>query len=355
MYIYIFFVCSLLLTYIRTEGDLTNAAKKKEWDNVLDLIARRREYAIDVNEIDKDGRTAASYAAMYHAFHVLRQLQQCGADMKHSDINGVSIGRYLNQINEDDKCTAAVTCTQTYTYACKMGKASDLHFAISLGADISAFDGNDVTPLMHCAKEGEVDCSKALFEHGVDLNQQNSRGMSAVMFAAAFGRKACVELLCTQGANVLLEDTDGKKAIDHALEGNETESAKILHNYMKSASDSYKQQSEMKKEERHIEIVKKLSAADLQRKDRAAEASANASAMKQKDLVPDSVENSLKKLLWMAPDRINPVSPSTEEKEDYSEENVKVKDTPVVVEDTKQEVQIVPEKIPETFVADDRF
>lgn len=63
---------------------------------------------------------------------------------------------------------------------------------------------------------------QALIRSGVDVNQQNGSGATALTFAATFGRMEIAEDLLQNGAQLSIPDARGKTPIDHAVvQGNE--------------------------------------------------------------------------------------------------------------------------------------
>jgi len=58
-----------------------------------------------------------------------------------------------------------------------------------------------------------------LLDRGVDVNQRYDNDLTALMWAAAYGRDATVKLLLERGADVSAHDNRGKTAADMAAEG----------------------------------------------------------------------------------------------------------------------------------------
>ena len=67
--------------------------------------------------------------------------------------------------------------------------------------------------------EASYEISKALLQHGVQVNAVNHKGQTALMIAAGTKNKSrvqCIQLLCEYGATVDLEDEDGRNALRYA-------------------------------------------------------------------------------------------------------------------------------------------
>ena len=56
----------------------------------------------------------------------------------------------------------------------------------------------------------------ALIEAGVEIDNQNDNGATALMYAASTGKAAVIEHLLLAGADITLETLDGFSALDMA-------------------------------------------------------------------------------------------------------------------------------------------
>ena len=56
-----------------------------------------------------------------------------------------------------------------------------------------------------------------LLDAGVDVNQRNFQGATALTFAATFGQLEIAEILLNRGAELDVRDVRGKSPIDHAV------------------------------------------------------------------------------------------------------------------------------------------
>ena len=68
------------------------------------------------------------------------------------------------------------------------------------------------------AAEGHADIVKLLLSTGVDVNRRYANDLTALMWAAGFGRDAVVIVLIDAGADPELKDNRGKTAADIAGE-----------------------------------------------------------------------------------------------------------------------------------------
>ncbi|XP_030454352.1 protein arginine N-methyltransferase 2 [Syzygium oleosum] len=83
--------------------------------------------------------------------------------------------------------------------AARNGDIGRLESLISAGADVSHFDADGLTPLMHAAKSGRADAAKALLEAGAPWNALSPSNLSAGDFAMESGHQEAFELLLNAG------------------------------------------------------------------------------------------------------------------------------------------------------------
>jgi ankyrin repeat protein len=93
----------------------------------------------------------------------------------------------------------------------------------------AAVDGHGLTGLMRAAARGDVGAVTALVKAGADVNLQHADlRVSALMFAAYFGRDAVVRVLLDQGARANLKDAAGASAADWATAGDRAATTDLL-------------------------------------------------------------------------------------------------------------------------------
>lgn len=95
---------------------------------------------------------------------------------------------------------------------------------INKGEFINGAALNGVTPLILSVIENNADITKALVEHGADVNAQISLnmneitvGMTPLMFAAEAGNTALTLYLISKGANIHAQDAEGMTALMYAV------------------------------------------------------------------------------------------------------------------------------------------
>ena len=98
-----------------------------------------------------------------------------------------------------------------------MGDTDVVKYLLSLGANVKAKDENGDTAL-HLANNVEI--SKALVEHGADIDAIDNEGMTPLIYSARWGglKKEIIAYLESVGANKSIKDKDGKTARDACCE-----------------------------------------------------------------------------------------------------------------------------------------
>jgi ankyrin repeat protein len=77
------------------------------------------------------------------------------------------------------------------------------------------------TELMLCAGEGDIEGCKRLLEQGGDINKQDDKGGTALIYAVMNKREAVVDLLLTKGADVnIATNKKGQTALSIAKNSN---------------------------------------------------------------------------------------------------------------------------------------
>lgn len=88
--------------------------------------------------------------------------------------------------------------------AARSGDMNKLKTLIDSGADVSYFDGEGFTPLMHAAKHGHACVVKSLLEAGAPWNALSPSNLSAGDFAMEAGHQEAFDTLLDAGAFSLL-------------------------------------------------------------------------------------------------------------------------------------------------------
>ncbi|MDF7798942.1 ankyrin repeat domain-containing protein [Pontiellaceae bacterium B1224] len=86
------------------------------------------------------------------------------------------------------------------------------------GADLKAQDDEGWTPLHYAAEKDKVDVAAYLIEQGTEVNAVSKRGGTPLIEAAASASPEMIKLLIKNGADGTIKATNGKTALDYAIE-----------------------------------------------------------------------------------------------------------------------------------------
>lgn len=81
------------------------------------------------------------------------------------------------------------------------------------------------------AEKGDKKTIEELLHDGTDINSNNDKGITALMYASQEGHKDIVELLLQKGADITLKNHEGKTALDIAKDKGFTEIVTLLEKY----------------------------------------------------------------------------------------------------------------------------
>jgi ankyrin repeat protein len=85
-----------------------------------------------------------------------------------------------------------------------------------LAGDANAVDGSGLAAIHHAAQRGSVKCLGMLLQAGVHVDCADAHSRTPLMMACSGGHDAAVRLLLKNGASLMLRDTKGKSAMEHA-------------------------------------------------------------------------------------------------------------------------------------------
>lgn len=150
--------------------EFREAAMRGDTAAVLQMVER----GVDVNALDKEGRTALQLASFDGFDEVVKLLLQRGADATHVD----SMGR-----------TALM-------FASTGPHLETVKLLIEAGSPINAVDNDErFNALMFAAAEGQLEVVEALLRAGANPNARDVDGESALDFASANGHSQVALLL----------------------------------------------------------------------------------------------------------------------------------------------------------------
>ncbi len=112
------------------------------------------------------------------------------------------------------------------------GFADIVKLLLDSGADVNGrMRVSMITPLMRAARNGRVAVIRVLVRKKVDVNTQDSKGLTALHHAAEKGHEESVKLLLQNRADVNVKTSEGQTALQLAAERGHTGTVKLLQSY----------------------------------------------------------------------------------------------------------------------------
>lgn len=223
--------------YNRETGEtlLTSIIKKvPSVKNVTTLINHLLDNGFDLNEPDN----TESKTSPIH----------CASKLKSPDVLKLLLENYadVNQKTPNEKMTSL-------HFAASFGNQECLQCLLDNKADPNLTDLEDWTPLIHATFQGHWKCVQVLLEHAADpnfvtnlfwsracldlcsslLKYEVFHNWSALLFAAKYGRKECIELLLHYGADPNYGNFEGTP-LAIATKYNHFESANVIRKALTS-------------------------------------------------------------------------------------------------------------------------
>ena len=115
-----------------------------------------------------------------------------------------------------------------WTQAIRGKDVSALQQLIASGANLEQQDAKGRTPLMTAAAQGHTQIATVLLDAGADVNATNPRGGTPLMYAVVSGNPETVRILLSRGANINQAGANGWTAMMIAAAKGRKEIAQML-------------------------------------------------------------------------------------------------------------------------------
>lgn len=186
------------------------------------IIRALAKHGCDVNEVNKEHSTPLFFA---NNAETVKALIACGADRAARDAEGRTALDYNIWAGDEDVADGLLDSGQydpaAMQEAIAFGHIEPLKRMLALGWKVDALDAHKATPLMCALAFGgadELDAAMILLAHSADVNHQDARGNTPLMFAARGGRFSrmqeaspkIVDALLKRGARIDAQDAEGK-------------------------------------------------------------------------------------------------------------------------------------------------
>ena len=191
------------------ETALIVAAKEElnvEGDELLEVVEFLIDNDADVDARDDDGRSALTWAIERNNFAMVDLILEAGAD--------------INQTADDGRTP--------FSWARERDMAVKL---IDAGADIEEPDAEGRNALMRAARRSQPGTVQVLIAEGLDVNHTDNYGRHSLIYLTSYFREEypeMVELLLENGAEIDLQDEQGRTALRWAAERRHHETIAIL-------------------------------------------------------------------------------------------------------------------------------
>ncbi|WP_353282647.1 ankyrin repeat domain-containing protein [Wolbachia endosymbiont (group A) of Pogonocherus hispidulus] len=160
-----------------------------------------------VNVEDNHGQTLLHIAAYNGKLDVVEYLISKGADFSAKD---------------------KLNSTPLHSAAAEAGKLDIVKYLVNRGADVNAQSKYCSTPLHYAAESGELDKVKCLIDKGADINAKDGYGWIPLHCAAESEKWDIVKYLISKGANVNAKNKYGWTPLHYAAGSGELDIVKCL-------------------------------------------------------------------------------------------------------------------------------
>jgi ankyrin repeat protein len=152
-------------------------------------------------------------------FHLIRNLSSKSSILVASENGNVSLVNYLLKYYANELENTDSEGETALFKACLRGHFNIAKLLIEKGANVNVINKYRENILFFCSPK-EVSFLDFLIQKGIEINQQNIYGQSALIVECRNGRVDAVKYLVERGADVNLKDNYGQSAISIALTNN---------------------------------------------------------------------------------------------------------------------------------------
>ena len=233
------------------------AANKGHTDIVKLLLAAHADSSLK----DKEGKAAYDYAANDEIKELLHQYEV------QNNVSEQAVAQTPEQPSAAQTSTDQTPTEYVSTPlidACKEGDTAEVKRLLKLGVDVNQTDSAGDTALIIATVESYVGLVKLLLAAHADVNSKDRDGVTVLILASRWGRTKLVDLLLTAGADVNAQDKWGRTALYHAtVDGHAEIVKKLLNAGANQNIQDVRGETVLKKAAAfgHLEIVKLLLAA----------------------------------------------------------------------------------------------
>lgn len=209
--------------------NLLHHASQRGHSNLVKFLI---EKGIDVNSLDKRGRTSLYISCYDRQLDSAKTLLSKGAEINISgDYNPLDMassnsyyGTEIVELLLENKANVNQTCRGTRVTplmgALHQKKTNSLKLLLEAGANTNHIDINGDSPLGRVSEHEFPEHVNLLLDFNADINYQNGKGNSALHLTTERENKKVVEVLIKRGIKTNLKNKNGETAKDIAQKKN---------------------------------------------------------------------------------------------------------------------------------------
>lgn len=212
---------------MKTQKQLDSALRSAARDGRLAAITRLIGEGADVNSIDRDGCTALMKASEKGHYNIVACLLCFDANVniqnQHVDSTALMLAADKGHVEVVERLLSADADVNLFSYYGETAliysaygdKPKIVKLLLDHGADVNAKNSELNTPLLAAASWGKTENFKILIvTPNLEIDAQNIKGETALMFAVENGNPVMVQDLLGRGASIKLKNNKGETVVD---------------------------------------------------------------------------------------------------------------------------------------------
>ncbi len=122
------------------------------------------------------------------------------------------------------------------SYSIKNQKYTTAELLINSGANIQAIDNATTVPFLEACADGNKDFLNFMIKKGVNIKTSAYEKVPLLIWTVKNKYDSAAEVLIEHGANIVIEDAQGKTALDYAIKNNDTNMVQYIESSMAQAT-----------------------------------------------------------------------------------------------------------------------